>query len=68
MLVLERAQGQSIMIGDNITITIGTFDMRKPTVKVGISAPKWMPVHREEVYIQLKGDKGDGNHEYKKRK
>lgn len=52
MLILSRYAGQSIIIGDNITIKI-LSDTGKP-VKVGIDAPKDISVHREEIYERIK--------------
>lgn len=48
MLVLSRHRDESIMIGDNISITI--VDIRGDKVRIGISAPANVPVHRQEVY------------------
>lgn len=48
MLVLSRQREESIMIGDNIVITI--VDIRGDKVRLGINAPKDIPVHRQEVY------------------
>lgn len=48
MLVLQRKEGESIMIGDSIEITI--VDMRKGFVRLGIEAPRDVSVHRKEVY------------------
>lgn len=51
MLVLTRKIDESIIIGDNIKITI--VDVRNDQVKLGISAPREIPVHREEVYREI---------------
>ena len=53
MLVLSRHRDESIMIGDDIVITI--VDIRGDKVRLGIDAPQAIPVHRQEVYdaIQL---------------
>jgi carbon storage regulator len=51
MLVLSRQNNESIIIGDNIKITI--VDIRKDKVKLGIEAPQEMSVHREEVYKSI---------------
>ena len=53
MLVLSRQRDESIIIGDNIVITI--VDIRGDKVRLGIQAPSEVPVHRQEVYdaIQL---------------
>ena len=48
MLVLSRQKEQTIMIGDNIEITI--VDIRGDKVRLGITAPSEIPVHRKEVY------------------
>ena len=48
MLVLSRQRDESIMIGDNIVITI--VDIRGDKVRLGIEAPTEIPVHRQEVY------------------
>ena len=48
MLVLSRNKDESIVIGDNIVITI--VEIRGDKVRIGIQAPKDIPVHRQEVY------------------
>ena len=48
MLVLSRQRDESIIIGDNIVITV--VDIRGDKVRLGIEAPKEVPVHRQEVY------------------
>ncbi|HIA19861.1 MAG: carbon storage regulator CsrA [Pirellulaceae bacterium] len=48
MLVLSRHRDESIMIGDDIVITI--VDIRGDKVRLGIDAPQAIPVHRQEVY------------------
>lgn len=52
MLVLSRKENESIMIGDNIEITI--CDVRGDKVRLGITAPKDVSVHRKEVYEAIK--------------
>lgn len=51
MLVLTRKRDESIMIGDDIKITV--VDVRGDQVKLGIDAPRHIPVHREEVYKEI---------------
>lgn len=48
MLVLSRQRDESIIIGDNIVITV--VDIRGDKVRLGIDAPTEIPVHRQEVY------------------
>ena len=48
MLVLSRKRDETIMIGDEIEITV--VDIRGDKVRLGITAPKSVPVHRKEVY------------------
>ena len=56
MLVLSRQRDESIIIADNIKITI--VDIRGDKVRLGIDAPKEIPVHRQEVFdaIQREND------------
>jgi len=60
MLVLSRQRDESIIIGDNIVITI--VDIRGDKVRLGIEAPTEIPVHRQEVYdaIQRENAKSGG--------
>ncbi len=51
MLALSRKLQESIIIGDNIEITI--LSISKDQVKIGINAPKSIPVHRKEIYVQI---------------
>lgn len=51
MLALSRKQGESIMIGNDIEITI--LEVKGEQVKVGINAPKSVPVYRKEIYTQI---------------
>ena len=51
MLILTRRPGESIMIGDNITILIASI--KNGQVKVGIDAPKNVEVHRDEIYEKI---------------
>lgn len=53
MLVLTRRVGESIMIGDDIVVTI--VEMRGDVARVGIAAPRHVRVHREEVYREVAG-------------
>lgn len=54
MLVLGRLKNEQIVINDNIIITV--VDVRGDKVRIGIDAPKEIPVHRREVYEAIKND------------
>lgn len=51
MLVLTRKVNQSIMIGDDIEVSVLGVSGEK--VRIGISAPRSVPVHREEIYLEI---------------
>ena len=55
MLVLSRQKDESIVIGDDIEVTI--VDVRGDKVRLGITAPKSIPVHRREVYEAIQREK-----------
>jgi carbon storage regulator len=55
MLVLSRQKDESIMIGDEVEITI--VDVRGDKVRLGITAPKHIPVHRREIYDAIQREK-----------
>jgi carbon storage regulator len=55
MLVLSRQKDESIMIGDEVEITI--VDVRGDKVRLGITAPKNIPVHRREIYDAIQREK-----------
>ena len=54
MLTLTRKVGESIRIGDNIEIVVK--EIRRNQVRIGIVAPRDVPIYREEVYETLKGE------------
>ena len=60
MLILTRRVGETVMIGDEITITI--LGVKGNQVRVGINAPKSVAVHREEIYERIKREQ-QGNSE-----
>jgi carbon storage regulator len=51
VLVLTRRPGESVMIGDDVVVTV--LDVRGEVVRLGIKAPRSVQVHREEVYREL---------------
>lgn len=52
MLILTRRVGETLMIGDDVTITI--LSVRGGQIRVGVNAPKNTAVHREEVYEKMR--------------
>ncbi len=52
MLILTRKTGETLRIGDDVTLTI--LGIKGNTIRIGISAPKDVAVHREEVYLRIK--------------
>jgi carbon storage regulator len=59
MLVLTRKSNQSIMIGDDIEVSVLAVMGEK--VRIGIAAPRDVPVFRKEVYLEIKLDETDGD-------
>ena len=55
MLVLTRKTNQSIMIGDDVEVTV--LAVSRDKIRLGITAPKDVPVFRKEVYLSIEGDK-----------
>jgi carbon storage regulator len=51
MLALSRKKGEAIVINNNIEITV--LELKGDQVKIGITAPKEVPVYRKEVYLQI---------------
>jgi carbon storage regulator len=56
MLVLTRKTNQSIMIGDDVEVTV--LAVSRDKIRVGITAPRDVPVFRKEVYLSIKGEDG----------
>lgn len=55
MLILTRKSGEKLMVGDDVEITV--LGVKGNQVRVGVSAPKNIAVHREEVYIRIQNEK-----------
>ena len=55
MLILTRRVGETLMIGDNVTVTV--LGLKGNQVRLGIDAPKNVEVHREEVYDRVQKEK-----------
>jgi len=54
MLVLTRKTNQSIIIGDDVEVTV--LAVSRDKIRLGITAPKDVPVYRKEVYLSIKGE------------
>lgn len=57
MLILTRRLGETLTIGDDISITV--LDVRGAQVRLGIDAPPEIPVHREEIYQKIQREKAE---------
>jgi len=58
MLILTRRTGEVLMIGDEITVTVLGFKGNQ--VRIGVDAPKKVPIHREEIYNRIKKEQTSG--------
>lgn len=54
MLVLTRRAGESIVVGNDVTVTV--LEVRGDQIRLGIDAPRNVPIHREEVYVQVQAE------------
>ena len=66
MLVLTRKTNQSIMIGDEIEVSVLAIMGEK--VRIGIEAPRSVPVFRKEVYLSIKGEEAEAVHSFPTRR
>lgn len=57
MLILTRRVGETLIIGDNVSVTV--LGVRGNQVRLGVDAPKDVAVHREEIYQKIQSEKGD---------
>jgi carbon storage regulator len=59
MLILTRRVGETVMIGDEITVTV--LGVKGNQVRLGVQAPRTVAVHREEIHDRIKREQGDGS-------
>jgi carbon storage regulator len=64
MLILSRRRGEAVQIGKSIRITV--IDMQGSKVKIGIEAPREIPVDRDEIYERKRREQKSGNDETRK--
>jgi carbon storage regulator len=58
MLILTRRVGETVMIGENVTVTV--LGVKGNQVRVGVNAPRDVAVHREEIFERIKREEQDG--------
>lgn len=58
MLILTRRVGETLMIGDEVTVTV--LGVKGNQVRIGVNAPRDVAVHREEIYERIKREQADG--------
>lgn len=62
MLILTRRVGETLMVGDDVTVTV--LGVKGNQVRIGVNAPKDVSVHREEIYQRIQREKSaEGNSE-----
>jgi carbon storage regulator len=61
MLILTRRVGESVVIGDEVTVTV--LGVKGNQVRIGINAPKTVAVHREEIFERIKNGRVPGDAE-----
>ena len=58
MLILTRGVGETLMVGDEVTVTV--LGVKGNQVRIGVNAPKEVAVHREEIYQRIQREKDGG--------
>lgn len=59
MLILTRRVGETLMVGDDVTVTV--LGVKGNQVRIGVNAPKSVAVHREEIYERIKREQAEAS-------